>query len=193
MKAYGGQPGCGHTRNKSVVSRGEAYARIHAACDARNEGVDIVIMARTDSLILGWDEAITRSREFIRLGVDIIFIEAIPDIAGMKKAVKAIDFSMCANMIEGGKTENVSAKELAEIGFAMVGYPITLVAAHLRSTREALEGLKRAMLVGPPPIILDFPEVCEGVGFEKYWTLEERYKFSDENGLQDHTEKNVVH
>lgn len=29
---------CGHTKGKSVVSREEAYARVQAAVDARNEG-----------------------------------------------------------------------------------------------------------------------------------------------------------
>ena len=37
---------CGHTRVKSVVSRGEAVARIRAAADARDEGSNIVIIAR---------------------------------------------------------------------------------------------------------------------------------------------------
>lgn len=149
-------------------------------------------MARTDSLILGWDEAITRSREFIRLGVDAIFIEAIPDLAAMKHAAKDVNFPTCANIIEGGMTENVPAKELAEIGFAIVGYPITLIAAHLRGIREALEDLKKSMLLGAPPVILDFPEVCEGVGFNKYWAMEQRYRF-DENGLIDYTAPNGFH
>src|ERR1700742_2935591 len=47
---------CGHTKGKSVVSREEAFARLQAATDARDEGLDIVIIARTDSLILGWEE-----------------------------------------------------------------------------------------------------------------------------------------
>lgn len=29
---------CGHTKGKAVVSRQEAYARVQAAVDARNEG-----------------------------------------------------------------------------------------------------------------------------------------------------------
>ena len=174
--------GCGHTNYKSVVSREEAYARIRAACDARNEGLDIVIMARTDSLILGFEEAITRCREFIRLGVDAIFIEAIPDLPMMKRAIKEVNFPICANMIEGGKTELVSTKVLAKIGFAIVGYPITLVAAHIHAIRTALENLKRCMMVEPPRRILDFPEVCESVGFNKYWATERRYIF-EERGL----------
>lgn len=72
-------------------------------------------------------------------------------------------------VIEGGKTENLSAKDLAELGFCAVAYPWTLVAAKLKSIREALEGLKKSMTVGAPPMILSYAEVCKGVGFNKYW------------------------
>lgn len=165
-----------------MVSRGEAFARIQAAVDARNEGLDIFLLARTDALILGWDEAIYRAREFVRIGVDSVFIEALPDREAMQRARQEVDAPMFANIIEGGKTENLSAKDLAELGFCAVAYPWTLVAAKLKSIRETLEGLKKSMTVGPPPQILSYSEVCEGVGFNRYWDREERYKFN-ENGL----------
>lgn len=43
------------------------------------------------------------------------------------------------------------------------------MAAKLKSIREALEGLKKSMTVGAPPMILSYSEVCKGVGFNKYW------------------------
>ncbi|RAQ48536.1 carboxyvinyl-carboxyphosphonate phosphorylmutase [Aspergillus flavus] len=174
---------CGHTKGKSVVSRGEAYARIQAACDARNEGRDIFILARTDALILGWEEAMTRAKEFKRLGADAVFVEALPDRESMQRCVEELDMPILANIIEGGKTENLSAKELAQLGFAAVAYPWTLVAARLKSVRDALEGLKQSMVEGTaPPMILGYSEVCEGVGFNRYWDQETRYEY-DQNGL----------
>ena len=161
--------GCGHTKGKSVVSRGEAYARIQAACDARDEGQDIFILARTDALIHSWDEAMTRAKEFKRIGADAILVEALPDRKAMKRCVEELQMPIFANIIEGGKTENLSATELANMGFAAVAYPWTLVAAHLKGIRDALEGLKKSMTVGAPPMILGYSEVCEGVGFNKYW------------------------
>jgi 2-methylisocitrate lyase-like PEP mutase family enzyme len=136
---------------------------VQAACDARDEGLDIFVLARTDSLILGWDEAISRAKEFVRIGVDAVFIEALPDQEAMRKAVKEVGAPIFANIIEGGKTENLSAKDLAELGFCAVAYPWTLVAAKLKSIRETLENLKRSMTVGAPPTILSYAEVCEGV------------------------------
>lgn len=40
---------CGHVRDKQVVSRDDACARIQAAVDAREEGADILIVARSDA------------------------------------------------------------------------------------------------------------------------------------------------
>ena len=117
----------------------------------------------------GWDEAMARALEFKRIGVDAIFIEALPDRAAMKRCADEIDIPVFANIIEGGKTDNLSAKELSEMGYSAVAYPWTLVAAHLKSIREALDGLKKSFTTGAPPMILTYDQVCDGVGFDKYW------------------------
>ena len=70
---------------------------MQAACDARDDGVDIFILARTDSLILGWEEAMYRAKEFKRIGVDAVFVEALPDRDAMKRAVEEIQMPMMAN------------------------------------------------------------------------------------------------
>ncbi|KAK5175795.1 uncharacterized protein LTR77_000935 [Saxophila tyrrhenica] len=160
---------CGHTKGKAVVPRAEAFARIQAACDARDEGKDIWILARTDALILGWEETMARVTEFQRIGVDAVFIEAIPDKAAMQRCVQEVQVPQMVNIIEGGLTENLSAKELAKMGFALTAWPWTLVAAHLNAIRETLENLKESMTVGAPPTILSYSEVCKGAGFNRYW------------------------
>ena len=65
--------GCGLTKGKAVVSRGEACARIQAAVDVRPQGQITFVLARTDSLILGSDEAMARAKDFTRIGVDAVF------------------------------------------------------------------------------------------------------------------------
>ncbi|KAJ4299676.1 hypothetical protein N0V90_004922 [Kalmusia sp. IMI 367209] len=168
---------CGHTRGKNVVSRGEAFARWQAAVDARNNGLDIYVMARTDSMIISYEEALLRAKKAIEIGVDCVFVEALPDREAMARLRKDLDFPVFANIIEGGKTENISAKDLAELGYCGVAYPFTLVAAKLRSIREALEALKGSLTVGKPPVLLSYEDVCEGVGFPQYWEQEERYRY----------------
>src|SRR5436305_8671504 len=100
----------------------------------------------------------------------------------MKCAREEAGAPMFANIIEGGKAENSSAKDLAELGFCAVAYPWTLVVVKLNSIRETLEGLKESITVGLPPQVLSHSKICKGVGFNMYWDREARYKFN-ENGL----------
>lgn len=150
---------------------------MQAAVDARTEGLDIWILARTDSLIHGYDEALARAKRFKEIGADCIFVEALPDLATMQRLRKDLDFPVMGNIIEGGKTENLSAKNMAELGYSMVCYPWTLVAARLRSIRETLENLKESMMIGKPPVVLSYEEVCDGVGFNEYYEQEENYQY----------------
>lgn len=67
---------CGHTKGKQTVGFDEACMRIQAAVDARNEGADILIMARTDARQTeGLDEAIRRMKAFEKIGADILFLK----------------------------------------------------------------------------------------------------------------------
>jgi methylisocitrate lyase len=129
----------------------------------------------------------TRAKEFKRIGVDAVFVEALPDREAMQRCVAELGIPTFANIIEGGKTENLSALDLARLGFCAVAYPWTLVAAKLKSIRETLEALKKSMTEGAPPMILSYADVCEGVGFNKYWVSFLFYPIlDDDNELTDH-------
>lgn len=87
---------CGHTKGKSVVSREEACSRIKAAVDARNEGADIVILARTDArATLGLDEAIERLKLFKQLGADWTFLEAPQSVEEMRRYCQEVVRTCC--------------------------------------------------------------------------------------------------
>src|SRR5829696_5304133 len=91
---------CGHTAGKSVVAREEALNRIRAAVDARQEGADILIMARTDArACVSLDEAIARCRAFRELGADITFLEAPLDKGEMRHYCAEVDGPKMANLI----------------------------------------------------------------------------------------------
>lgn len=77
---------CGHTPGKEVVGREEAFDRIKAAVDARENGDDILIMARTDANhTYGLTEALERAQKFHDLGADILFVEAPKNEEEMKQ------------------------------------------------------------------------------------------------------------
>lgn len=67
----------------------------------RDEGADILIMARTDARAgLGLEEALERCREFRKIGADITFLEAPQSVEEMKRYCSEVDGPKLANMLE---------------------------------------------------------------------------------------------
>lgn len=164
---------CGHTEGKQVVARHEALMRVRAAVDARNAGADILILARTDArAVLGLDEALERARAFEALGADIIFVEAPESEAEMEAICKATALPNLANMIEGGRTPVLAPERLAEIGFKIAAYPLTLLAA----ATGAMEAALAALAAGhAPPPAAGFAHIREIAGFDDYVAAERDY------------------
>ncbi|EIJ41014.1 PEP phosphonomutase-like enzyme [Beggiatoa alba B18LD] len=167
---------CGHTKGKQVVSRDEAFTRIRAAVDAREEGHDILIMARTDARETeGLEEAIFRTQTFVELGADITFLEAPRSIAEMQHYCQQVQGYKMANMVEQGKTPILSPAELQNIGYHLVAYPLTLLNTAMQAMQQALQQLKNGQ---QPQQLLSFSTLKEQVGFDDYYREEERYSSS---------------
>jgi 2-methylisocitrate lyase-like PEP mutase family enzyme len=164
---------CGHTRGKDVVSRQQAYSRIQAAVDARNEGVDILIMARTDSRAThGLDEAIERANEFVRMGADITFVEAPESVHEMQIYCDSVPGYKMANMIEFGKTPILAPRQLEDIGYKIMVYPLSLLSASIQAMQQTLRMLKQGK---QPDNVLDFEALKATVGFPEYYDEFDRY------------------
>ena len=164
---------CGHTKGKDVVSRDEAFSHIQAAVDARNEGSDILIMARTDArAIHGLDDAIERCAEFARIGADITFLEAPESVAEMQAYCDAVPGPKMANMIEHGKTPILPPDQLEKIGYKIMVYPLTLLNASILAMRQSLQMIKQGK---EPDNILDFEGLKDVVGFNRYYDEFDRY------------------
>jgi 2-methylisocitrate lyase-like PEP mutase family enzyme len=165
---------CGHTEGKSVVSRAEALMRIRAAVDARDAGADILIMARTDArACVSLDEAIVRCRGFRELGADITFLEAALDEHEMRRYCVEVDGPKMVNLIEGGKTPLLSHARLAEIGYTIAVYPLTLLNVSIGAMRGALKELRAGR---PATTVMDFESLRTAVGFPEYYREEARYR-----------------
>jgi 2-methylisocitrate lyase-like PEP mutase family enzyme len=164
---------CGHTEGKSVVGRDEAMTRIRAAVDARDEGADILIMARTDARIDSLDEAIARCRLFREIGADVTFLEAPASEAEMRRYCNEVDGPKMANMIEGGRTPLLPPAQLQAIGYAIAVYPLTALNVAIVAIREAFSSLKRGER---PPATMEFEDLKRAVGFPQYYAEEARYR-----------------
>jgi len=165
---------CGHTAGKAVVPRDEAFERVRAAADARAEGHDILILARTDARHdHGLGEAIERAQEFRRLGADILFVEAPRDEAEMAEVCARIDGPCMANIVEGGMTPALTPAELEKLGFKIAAYPLTLMAAAMKAMVEALEAFKSG--IPPEDSLMSFDDLKRRIGFDAYFAEEKRY------------------
>ncbi len=164
---------CGHTGVKEVVERDEALRRVRAACDARDEGAEILIMARTDARTThGLEEALWRIRAFTDLGVDILFMEAPRNETEMEAFCQCTPGPKLANMLEEGVTPILPPQRLAAMGYKIAAYPLTLLNCAVFAMREALEELQQGHTPGRR---VDFATIREIVGFPEYDRLLERY------------------
>lgn len=164
---------CGHTQGKQIVNFDEACSRIRAAVDARDEGADILVMARTDArAIAGMEEALKRMRACADIGADILFLEAPQTVEEMEQFCAEVDGVKMANLIENGLTPVLPPRELHRIGYSIAAYPLTL----LQSMITAMESSLRELAGGRHPRGLNsFEYVREVVGFPRYDDEEARY------------------
>lgn len=170
---------CGHTPGKAVVGRDEAFDRIRAAVDAREElreaGGDILILARTDARHEhGLGEAIARAERFAELGADILFVEAPRTEAEMRDVCAALPGPKMANIVEGGETPDLPNAALHDIGFSIAAYPLTLMAAAMQAMVETLRGMRS----DNRQALMDFGDLRRRIGFDDYYETSERYDTS---------------
>ena len=164
---------CGHTKGKTIVSRDEAAMRIQAAVDARNEGADILIMARTDARATdSLEEAITRCQLFHDIGADINFLEAPESIEEMQQYCSQVEGHKVANLIEHGKTPLLPHDQLEDMGYKIAVYPLTLLNVSIQAMHASLAALKN----GEKTKVMDFNELTKAVGFDEYYKEEEKYR-----------------
>jgi 2-methylisocitrate lyase-like PEP mutase family enzyme len=165
---------CGHTAGKLVVNRDQAVSRIRAAVDARNEGADILILARTDACsVEGFAEALWRMRAFADLGADILFLEAPTSIEQMQAFCRAVTVPTMANLVEGGRTPRLPPSDLEAIGYRIAAYPLTLLNASVAAMQAALRALGTGHSIEG---LLPFPELQRVVGFDVYDEEQRRYQ-----------------
>jgi len=192
---------CGHLDGKEIVPEKVMTEKLRAAAEAKNNpdtfimartdsravyGLDdalhraeaylnAFIMARTDSrAVYGLDDALHRAEAYLNAGADGIFIEAPQSIKELEIIGAAFDVPQMANMLENGRTPILSPRELGEIGFAMVAYPVSLIFRIVQTMQSALTDLKKEKLNLEGEGV-NFDEFKEMIGINTWSKLEERF------------------
>lgn len=134
---------CGHRPNKAIVPTAEMVDRIKAAVDARPDD-DFVIMARTDALAVeGLEAALERSMAYIEAGADMLFPEAITELAMYRQFADAVRVPILANITEFGATPLFTTEELRSVNVAMALYPLSAFRAMNRAAERVYGALRR--------------------------------------------------
>ncbi len=167
---------CGHMSGKVLVGADEMAGKVRAAVAARRDP-DLVVIARTDAVaVTGVDDALERARAYADAGADLLFVEAPTTEADVEKVAAALDgvAPLVFNWAEGGRTPPLSLDRMAELGFALVLYPIGTLLAATAGIRTLLAALRTD---GVPPMegLPSFGEFTDLVGLPEVTDLEQRF------------------
>jgi len=132
---------CGHLDGKEVVDEPTALQRIRAAADARRDA-NFLIIARTDiRAVAGLEATIARARRLAEAGADMIFAEAMADLAEFEAICAAVDVPVLANMTEFGKSDLFTVDQLRAAGVGLVIWPVSLLRMAMGAAERALDTL----------------------------------------------------
>ncbi|MBT3737416.1 MAG: isocitrate lyase/PEP mutase family protein [Gammaproteobacteria bacterium] len=160
---------CGHMENKQVVALEDAAQKIEAACAARRSN-DFLIMARTDARAThNLDEALKRGDAFLEAGADILFIEAPASVEEMTLIAKRFpNTPLVANLVEGGKTPELSPAELKSMGFLIVLRPVSALLSISATLQQNYKSLANLGTLGENAPHLSFDEYNKMIGLQDY-------------------------
>ncbi len=167
---------CGHFNNKGVISKSEMVGKIKAAVDARRHE-DFLIIARTDArAVEGFEAAIERAHAYQEAGADVLFVEAPESIEEIKAIPQRLTAPQIVNIVIGGKTPNMEAKDFSDMGFGMVLYANAALQGAVKGMQLALGELKKTgRLDESSGLVATFKERQDLVDKDLYDRLEKHY------------------
>jgi methylisocitrate lyase len=167
---------CGHLSGKSLVESAEMCAKLRAARSAKTDP-NLVIIARTDARgVTDLDDAIDRAKRYLDAGADWIFPEALVDTHEFERVAAEIDAPLVANMTEFGRSPLFTLDELADMGYAAVLYPVTMLRVAMKAVEAAMhllssEGTQRELL----DLMQTRQELYDLLGYEDYEARDREY------------------
>ena len=176
------QKRCGHLDNKELISKEEMVNKIKKCVGARTDK-NFKIIARSDAKdVEGIEKMIDRCKSYVEAGAEIIFPEALKDEKEFEIVRKSLQCYLLANMTEFGKSKILNYKELENLGYNIVIYPVTSQRLAIKSVEE---GLRAIFEDGHQNNIIDKMQtrkrLYDLVEYEKYNALDEKvYNFSSE-------------
>ena len=174
------QKRCGHLENKELISTKEMVKKIKE-CVKSKKDKNFKIIARSDAnAVEGMNKMIDRCKAYIDAGAEIVFPEALANEKDFEKVRKSLDCYLLANMTEFGKSKLLNYKDLENLGYNIVIYPVTSQRLAMKNVED---GLRAIFKDGHQNNIIDKMQtrkrLYDLVEYEKYNDLDEKiYNFS---------------
>ena len=135
---------CGHLSGKQLVDPQEMAGKLRAAVAARRDP-DFLLIARTDARgVNGFDDAVKRAELYRAAGADAIFPEALETAEEFAAFAKEVPGPLLANMTEFGKSPLLDTKQLTDLGYRLVLYPVSALRIALKAVETFFGKLKKA-------------------------------------------------
>ncbi len=176
------QKRCGHLDNKELINKVQMIKKIKECVNSKKDK-NFKIIARSDAKnVEGIDKMIDRCKAYVDAGAEIIFPEALHDEKEFEKVRNTLNCYLLANMTEFGKSKLLNYKELENIGYNIVIYPVTTQRLAMKSVED---GLRAIFDDGHQNNIIDKMQtrkrLYDLVEYEKYNSLDEKiYNFNTE-------------
>ncbi len=166
---------CGHLDNKELISKDQMVKKIKVAVASRKDRNFLVIVRTDANLVEGLEKTIERVKAYEAAGADIIFPESMKDEKEFESIRKNSKVFLLANMTEFGKSKLLSTKELKDLGYNIVIYPVTTQRLAMKSVED---GLRSIFKDGHQNNIIDKMQtrkrLYELVEYEKYNTPDKK-------------------
>jgi methylisocitrate lyase len=167
---------CGHFEGKRVIPVQEQVEKIRAAVYARGDS-NLVIVGRTDArAIEGLQGAIARAERYLEAGADVLFIEAPQSREELKEIAQHFaGVPLFANIIEGGKTPNLSVQELEEMGYKLAAFALSGLFSATQALKDCFSRLKQDGSTENINKDLSFEQFKEVIHFDKHIEMERKF------------------
>ncbi len=179
---------CGHMEGKQVVDTAYMCKKLEAACKARKDK-DFMIIARTDAIAVeGIDSAVARLKEYVNVGADMVFADAVETEDQIKQIVDNVDAPLSVNMgfaiRSRPTTPLIPFKRLEEIGVKRVSLARMLPAAAIMGMKKSLEVMKEVLETGEmadrKDLLVGIEDIMELMGYPHIRAIEKEFMLTEE-------------
>ena len=133
---------CAHLAGTTVIPTEAMLGKLKAALGARQDN-DFVIIARTDAVESeGVEGAAKRAWAYLDAGADMAFFAGPSTVQELEQFPKLVgQGKFMVVLTEGGRTPLLTASQLADMGYKLIGYSGLAIGSAAKAVQDSLNAL----------------------------------------------------